>query len=130
VQNLRSMSDIAEGPGGSSAVLRVDVELAGRVATYWVGSAGVAYQGSAPAAAAAFYLNAGRLLSDLRDIDALDFPTERTLIDRVSRIGLMVAAEPALEAAIGFHLGNGVTGLVTIAYVGAIGERSSPESHP
>lgn len=116
------MSDIADDPAGSSAVLRVDVELADRVATYWVGSPGLAYQGSELAAAAAFYLNAGRLLSELREIDALDSPTEGALIDRVSRIGRMVAAEPNLVATIGFHVGDAATGLVTVAHVGSIGE--------
>lgn len=113
-----NMVNLADEPASTSAVLRVDVELEGQVSTYWVGSAGLAYPGAGPAATAAFYLNAGRLLSDLRKIDALDSPTEGTLIDRVSRLGRMIAVEPALEAAIGFHVQDGATGLITVAYVG------------
>ncbi|MFG6489613.1 hypothetical protein ACG04R_23255 [Roseateles sp. BYS78W] len=104
-------------PISADLVLRVDVELGGLVATYWIGRAGVSYKGSGPAATAAFYLNAGRLLSDLREIDSLDSPTEDALIDRVSRIGRIVAAQPGLEAAIGFHVLDGATGLVTIANI-------------
>ncbi|CAM4022407.1 hypothetical protein [Roseateles saccharophilus] len=112
------MVNRSDEAAGTAAVLRVDVELDGQHSTYWVGSAGFAYPGSGPASAAAFYLNAGQLLSDLRKIDALDSPTEGTLIDRVSRIGQMVAAEPGLEAAIGFHNHSGETGLVTIICAG------------
>ncbi|MFG6489753.1 hypothetical protein ACG04R_23960 [Roseateles sp. BYS78W] len=112
-----NMDNCSDEPAGTSAGLRVDVELGGQVATYWVGRAGVSYAGGGPAAAAAFYLNAGRLLSDLRDIDALDSPIEGSLIDRVSRFGRMVAAEPGLEAAIGFANRDGNNGLVKLTCV-------------
>lgn len=93
-------------------VVRVDVDHRSRVATYLV-----ARDAFRKPTLANFYAHAGRLQGDLQALAARDSPTEGSLIDRVERHARTVAAEPNLEAAIGFSNGKGETGLVRVTSV-------------
>ncbi|MBW8843587.1 MAG: hypothetical protein JF607_01260 [Burkholderiales bacterium] len=92
-----------------AVIVRVDIDHRGRSATYLVDGNGSSLPAMRP-----FYAQAGDLLADLRALEARDSPTEGSLIERVRRHARTVAAEPNMEAAIGFIDRNGETGLVRV----------------
>jgi len=98
----------------------VDIDYRGQLATYWVDREGF----SLPVMAH-FFAHAGDLLADLRALEALDLPTEGSLVQRVARHARTVAAEPQMEAAIGFIDRNGETGLVRVT---GVGQRPQPSN--
>lgn len=106
------MVDEAAEPAGPRAAVRVVIDHGGREVTYWV-----AREGFSRPSIAYFYVHAGTLLTALHTLDAQDSPTEGSLIERVERHARTVAAEPNLEAAVGFFDRNGETGLVQITAV-------------
>lgn len=93
-------------------VVRVDIDHRGRVATHWVNRLGFVRLGKKQ-----FYANAGELLSDLLDLGARESPTEGSLVVRVNRLACIIAAQPLLEAAIGFIDRYGEHGLVRVTGV-------------
>lgn len=92
--------------------LRVEIDHLGRTATYWVNQEAFDLPSMWH-----FYAHAEELLAALSDLRAQDSPTEGSLIRRVSRHARTVAAEPALEAAIGFFDCAGEGGLVRLTCV-------------
>lgn len=105
------MPDLFEGPA-ERTVVRVDVDHGGRIATYLVGCRAFSVDRLDH-----FYAHAGDLLGALSALEARPSPTEGSLLERVSRHARTVAAEPGMEAAIGFFDWNGENGLVRITGV-------------
>ncbi|MBI3349723.1 MAG: hypothetical protein HY020_21250 [Burkholderiales bacterium] len=103
------MPEMPGEPNSHAAIVRVDVEHLGSTATYWVDQEAFELPSMWH-----FYAHAEELLAALSDLGAQDSPTEGSLIQRVSRHARTVAAEPALEAAIGFFDCDGETGLVRL----------------
>lgn len=103
------MLDSAPEPPSPTANVRIEIDHRGCLATYLVHGNGF----SLPAMEH-FYAHAGALLGDLRALAARDSPTEGSLVERVRRHARTVAAQPEMEAAIGFIDRNGETGLVRV----------------